>query len=391
MRLAPVGRPGKRAARPNQRRGGKAPSGPAWLRSRWFRFLKWSAVVGLCLMAILSVVVALVFWSYGRDLPRLDSLGDYKPKEVTIIEDRDGQRIGELYAENSRRTFVPYAELPRMLVDAVVATEDEHFWTHGGIDYRGMIRAFFVNLRSGDTRQGASTITQQVVKTFVLSPEKTFKRKIQEIILARRLESELSKEEILTLYLNQIYFGHGRYGVQEAARFYFGKDVGELDVGQMAMLAGLPQSPENLSPRKHPAAAKTRQAHVLGRLAATGKLTRDEAKRWIDAPIALVATPFPRLGAAPEWVGVGREELLRGKGTAGKAALLARGAESAPPSTSARRRPPGTLPACAPSTAGASSASRSPDRPTRSSSSWPSSASGCPPAGPSTARSTRRW
>jgi penicillin-binding protein 1A len=115
--------------------------------------------------------------------------------------------------------------VPTILVDAFVAAEDANFWTHGGIDYRGMVRAFFTNLRSGKTKQGASTITQQVVKTFLLTPERTFKRKIQEVILARRLDKALSKKDILTLYMNQIFFGHGRYGVQEAARFYFGKDV----------------------------------------------------------------------------------------------------------------------------------------------------------------------
>jgi penicillin-binding protein 1A len=153
-----------------------------------------------------------------------------------------------------------------------------------------------------------------VVKTFFLTPKKTFKRKIQEIILARRLEKNLSKKEILGLYMNQIYFGHGRYGVQEAARFYFGKDVQDVTVGEAALLAGLPQSPENISPRKNADRAKARQTYVLNRLAETGKITREEAKQWIDMPIAVADDPFPKLGSAPEWVDLVRAELVELKG-----------------------------------------------------------------------------
>jgi penicillin-binding protein 1A len=308
------------------------PTRPAghWTQSRWLRALKWLAIsmlVGVAILSIvIAIVIAIVFWHYGRDLPDVESLRDYQPKQVTVIEDRDGQRIGELFDDDGRRTVVPYAAIPPLLIDAVIATEDENFRSHGGLDYKGMIRAFFVNLRSGESKQGASTITQQVVKTFFLTPEKSFKRKIQEVILARRVEQALSKDEILALYLNQINFGHGRYGVQEAARFYFGKDVGQLDLGQMAMLAGLPQSPSNLSPRSHPEAAKRRQIHVLNRLAETKKVSAAEAKKWIDAPLVLAETAFPGVGAAPEWVELAKKELLAGSGTAGKASLGTRGA-----------------------------------------------------------------
>ena len=150
-----------------------------------------------------------------------------------------------------------------------------------------------------------------MVKTFLLSPERTFQRKIQEIILARRLESSLTKQEIMTLYMNQIYFGHGRYGIEEAARFYFGKDVGELNVGEAAMLAGLPQSPENISPRKNPRRAKERQSYVLNQLAAMQKITVAEAQKWIDAPIQVVDRPFPELGSAPEWVDLVKRDLVK--------------------------------------------------------------------------------
>lgn len=277
----------------------------------------WGGLGLLVSTALVMATVATVFWYYGRDknLPSINSVGDYHPKQVTVLLDRKGERIAEIFSE--RRSYVAYEDVPQIQVDAFVVAEDASFWTHGGIDYRGMMRAFFTNLRSGKTKQGASTITQQVVKTFVLSPERTFKRKIQEIILARRLEKKLSKKDILTLYMNQIYFGHGRYGVQEAARYYFGKDIEKVTVGEAAMLAGLPQSPENISPRKNPQRAKERQAYVLNQLVKHGKISADEAKQWIDAPIQVVRDPFPHLGDAPEWLEGVKQELTSRYGAAG--------------------------------------------------------------------------
>ncbi|HUQ02863.1 MAG TPA: PBP1A family penicillin-binding protein [Kofleriaceae bacterium] len=269
----------------------------------------WGGLGVLVATALVTATIATVFWYYGRDknLPSINNVGDYHPKQVTVLLDRKGERIAEIFSE--RRSYVAYDEVPPLQVDAFVVAEDAGFWTHGGIDYRGMMRAFFTNLRSGKTKQGASTITQQVVKTFVLSPERTFKRKIQEIILARRLEKKLSKKDILTLYMNQIYFGHGRYGVQEAARYYFGKDIKDVTIGEAALLAGLPQSPENISPRKNPGRAKERQTYVLNQLVKHGKITPAEAKKWIDAPIQVVREPFPHLGDAPEWLEGVKQEL----------------------------------------------------------------------------------
>ncbi|HVV85072.1 MAG TPA: PBP1A family penicillin-binding protein [Kofleriaceae bacterium] len=303
----------KQRPEPNRRVGRAGPFPPGAPRRKGslaLRILGWSAVGALVAMALTAVGLALVFWHYSHGLPSIKQLADYHPKQVTVIEDKDGDRIGEIYTE--RRTYVSFDEVPKMMSDAFVVAEDANFYTHGGIDYRGMIRAAFTNLRSGRTRHGASTITQQVVKNFVLSPERTFKRKIQEIILARRLESELTKKEILTLYMNQIYFGAGRYGVQEAARFYFGKDVKDLNVGEMALLAGLPQAPEEIAPYKpknYPR-AKERQTYVLNQLARHGKITAAEAQKWIDQPIQVVARPYPMLDTAPEWVEEVRSDLL---------------------------------------------------------------------------------
>lgn len=297
---------------------------PAARRRRWLTFVKWGAIAMSAGAFLLISTAAFVFWMYGRDpnLPDYKKLSDYRPKQVTTILDMNDRRIGELYSE--RRTFVPYDQVPPIVFDAFIAAEDNGFWTHAGVDYVGMLRAFVTNLRAGKTKQGASTITQQVVKTFLLTPERTFKRKIQEIIIARRLEKALSKQEILTLYVNQIYFGHGRYGIQEAARYYFGKDVAQLDVGEAAVLGGMPKEPEILANSLHgkkPERAKDRQIYVLNQLVAIGKLTRAEAQKWIDAPIQIVKAPFPEIGSAPEWIELAEQELRARSGAASVEAL----------------------------------------------------------------------
>ena len=291
-------------------------------RALWVSVLKWGAIAIVAGTALMVATVAFVYWMYSRDpnLPDYRKLSDYKPKQVTQILDANDRRIGEI---GEKRTFVDYKDIPPIVVDAFVAAEDNRFWTHGGVDYWGMFRAFITNLRSGRAKQGASTITQQVVKTFLLTPEKTFKRKIQEIILARRLEKSLTKEEIMTLYVNQIYFGHQRYGIQEAARYFFGKDVKQLDAGEAAVLASMPKKPEDLANalfgRKggKPEEVKARQIYVLNQLVSMGKLKREEAQKFIDQPIRIVKSPFPEMGSAPEWVTLAEEQLIKEKGKDG--------------------------------------------------------------------------
>jgi penicillin-binding protein 1A len=306
----PTGRPGTARLAPAAGRRGK---------ERVLFFLKWGAVAGVALAAVGLSTIALLFWIWGSDprLPSISNIGDYKPSQVSRVLAADGTVIGEIYTE--RRTYVPFERMPEHLVAAFVSAEDADFYNHKGIDYVGMLRAFFVNLKAGETRQGASTITQQVVKNFVLTRERTLKRKVQEIILARRLEHALDKNEILTLYGNEIYFGHGRYGVEEAARFYFGKRVEELDIGEAALIAGLPKGPELYSPKKpeNQQRAKDRQVYVLGQMVRNGHVTADQARKFIDAPIRIVADPYPRLGAAPEWVDLARSELVAIHGSDG--------------------------------------------------------------------------
>ena len=184
-----------------------------------------------------------------------------------------------------------------MVKRAVLAAEDSHFYEHQGVNYLAIARCAVKNTLKGHTYCGGSTITQQVVKTFLLTSERRFTRKVKELVLARRLEANLSKDEILFLYLNQIYFGHRRYGVEEAARFYFGKGVAKLTVGEAAMLAGLVQSPERLSPVKHPVAAKERQRYVLRRMAEEGFITPRTAEAESARPIVTANRPDDGTGA----------------------------------------------------------------------------------------------
>jgi penicillin-binding protein 1A len=242
------------------------------------------SIVPKLIGAALIVGALLVLGAYAyfsRDLPSVSSLRDYTPPQTTRVYDRNKKLIGEIFAE--RRTVIPMSEVPRNVVLSVLAAEDADFYEHEGLDYRGMLRAIGRDLLAGRAAQGGSTITQQVVKLMLLTPERTLQRKVRELILARRLESELTKDEILHLYLNHVNFGHGRYGIQEAAQYYFAKNARDLTLAEAAMLAGIPQAPARLSPRANPEAAKRRQGYVLSQL---------QAKRevyWPDLSEAAIA------------------------------------------------------------------------------------------------------
>ncbi len=218
-------------------------------------------------------------------LPRVDRLADYKPPIVSQVFGQNGELVGEFYLE--RRIVVPVDKIPRKLVSAFVAAEDSNFYRHKGIDYMGIFRAILKNIVTLSKKEGASTITQQVAKSMLLSPEKTFSRKLKEAILAKRMEEKLSKDEILYIYLNQIYLGAGSYGVQEAAESYFGKDVDKLSLAEMAMLAGLPKAPNYYSPIKHLDRARERQAYVLERMVKDGFITAAEADHARKTPIVI--------------------------------------------------------------------------------------------------------
>ncbi len=274
----------------------------AWHVRRILRLVGRLALVALLVAAAGAAAVVFLFVRYSSDpnLPTLSGIADYRPKTLIKVVDREGKLIGELGAE--RRTLIPYAQIPKVLVEAVIAAEDADFFKHKGIDYSAVVRAALANLISARYAQGFSTITQQVVKQLLLTPDKTLRRKVQEVILARRLTEKLSKEEILEIYLNHMYFGHGRYGCEEAAQFYFAKPVGKIDAAEAALLAALLQSPERLSPRKHREAAKTRQRYVLGQMAHYGYIHRATARALAARPIVLAPEPPARINVAPEAV-----------------------------------------------------------------------------------------
>jgi len=247
-----------------------------------------------------AATLAGIFYYYGNDpaMPSLKGIGDYRPEQIIKVLDRDGKVIGEI--GSTHRTVVPYATIPKIMVQALLAAEDSEYFEHEGIDYKGMARAFIENVLRRKFAQGASTITQQVVKQLLLTPEKSMRRKVQEIILARRLSQRFSKEDVLTVYLNQMCFGHARYGVEEAARYFFGKSISDVDVGEAALLAGLVQQPERLSPYKHPDAAKKRQIYVLGQMVKLEYIYEEQAKKIAAAPISVIPEGSALPSLAPE-------------------------------------------------------------------------------------------
>ncbi len=241
------------------------------------RFLLWSALI----CVVLGGLALFGFYTYiSRDLPKIASLRDYHPPIITTVFADDGRKIAEFY--NERRIVIPLSEMPETLLTAFIAAEDSRFYKHQGIDILSIVRAFIKNLEAGTIVQGGSTITQQVTKSFLLTPERSYTRKMKEAILAYRIEKALRKEEILFLYLNQIYLGHGAYGVEAAAENYFGKPANDMNLAECAILAGLPQAPSRYSPFKHPERAKQRQIYVLNRMVEEGYVSSNEASEAIN-------------------------------------------------------------------------------------------------------------
>ena len=241
---------------------------------RWWH-ISLLALGATVLIGVLAVGGVILYLS--KDLPALDQLGTYQPSLVTQVYSSDRQLIGQFFIE--RRILTPVADIPEGLRRAVVAVEDVRFFEHPGLDYIGMLRAAWTNVRRGGKVEGASTITQQLARSLFLSSERTFDRKVRELILAYKMELVLTKEQILELYLNQIYFGQGAYGVASAAQSYFGKDLSSLTIGESAFLAGLPKSPNHYSPFKAYDRAKKRQEHVLTRMEEAKFITATEREQ----------------------------------------------------------------------------------------------------------------
>jgi penicillin-binding protein 1A len=228
------------------------------------------------------------------DLPDHNKLRGIKLPGASVVLDRKGERFAEVFEENQRRVWVGLADIPEHVQKAFLAAEDKRFFEHKGIDERGLIRAFIGNLAQSGRPQGGSTITQQVVKNLLVGEDLAYERKIREMVVASRLERTLSKAEILELYLNSIYLGRGSWGIELAARSYFGKTAKELTLEEGALLAGLIKGPNYLSPDRHPGRAQERLAYVLSRLAEDGVVTLEPRGRALPALPAMVAYERPR-------------------------------------------------------------------------------------------------
>ncbi|OWW19645.1 penicillin-binding protein 1A [Noviherbaspirillum denitrificans] len=237
------------------------------VKVRLLQLLLIVAAAGAAGCALLAAYVALIVLP---NLPPLDALTDYRPKIPLRVYTADQVLIGEFGEE--RRDFVRIADMPKVMKDAIIAIEDANFYQHSGVDYSGIARAMVMNLGASRS-QGASTITMQVARNFYLTKKKEYSRKIQEIVLSYRIEQKLTKDQILELYMNQIYLGERAYGFGSAARIYFGKEVGELTIAEAAMLAGLPKAPSTANPVVNPTRAKQRQQYILKRMHELGYIT----------------------------------------------------------------------------------------------------------------------
>jgi penicillin-binding protein 1A len=257
-----------------------------------------AATAGLAL-CLAMVPVYLLYRHITHDLPTNEALRTYQPPTVTEVYDYKGALLGEIYEQ--RRYVLPLEEIPEVVQNAFIATEDADFWNHGGVDYVGLTRAVLNELKGGQKSQGASTITMQVTRNFLLTRAKTYERKLKEIILARRMEQTYEKRHILFLYLNELYLGSGAYGVEAAARTYFGKNVADVTLAEAALIAGLAPAPTTYSPHKNWAKARTRQEYVLSRMLETSHITKEQYEQAIAEKVKIVKEDNPFLKAAPHF------------------------------------------------------------------------------------------
>lgn len=257
-------------------------------------------LVGLILLAGIGggATVAMLFYWAAQDLPNMTRIEDFKPPQATTILARDGSPLGSLYHE--KRYMVPLKDMSRFIPLAFLAAEDDSFYRHEGVDPIAILRAAIINFQRGTVSQGGSTITQQIIKQLLLSSERKYTRKIKEAILAYRLERHLTKDEILTIYLNQIFLGQHSYGVEAAARTFFGKHATDITLAESAVLAGMPQAPSRYNPFRNPESAKARQMYVLGRLRTLNWITQEEFDQAAKEPLVYWTMPESQ-GRAAGW------------------------------------------------------------------------------------------
>jgi len=265
----------------NRKKSNRKNEGEAKKLSSLFNFFL-GFVVFILVMTVFGVIG---FYAFTMDLPGIDALKDYRPSISSRVYDDKNELIDEFFLED--RKLIKIKEVPRVVVQAFVAAEDSRFFAHKGFDLQSIFRAVFKNIEAGHIIQGGSTITQQVAKMMYLSPEKKYTRKFKEAILAYKIDRYLTKDEILNLYLNQIYLGHGTYGIESASLGYFGKSARELKLHEAALLAGMPKAPSNYSPFLHYDKAKQRQYYVLTRMKEDGYISQEEMEKAYAAPMNL--------------------------------------------------------------------------------------------------------
>ncbi len=259
------------------------------------------AITVLSTLIILFIIGSLALYVWiTKDLPDIKSISDYKPSLTTVIYSRNNKVIGYFFKE--KRFFCLLSNMSKYIPISFLAAEDSEFYHHKGIDLLSILRAAVKNIEAGSIVQGGSTITQQVVKSLFLTPKRSYRRKLREAILAYRLEKYLTKDEILTIYLNQIYLGHGTYGVEAAARTYFGKRASELNLAESALIAGLPKAPSSYDPYKHPNKAKTRQRYVLRRLLELKWISKEEYKEALNYPLEFSSMEDPTWKIGPYYL-----------------------------------------------------------------------------------------
>ena len=272
---------------------------------KWLFMGTFSIFMVILLIGFTGTLV--IYYIFADDLPDVRVLKSFEPSTVTLMYSDQDKLIAELYLE--KRILVPLKKIPVQLKQAALAVEDANFYSHMGIDLRAIFRAFLTNIKAGRIVEGGSTITQQLSKTLFLSRERSIIRKIKEAILSVRLELVFTKDEILEMYLNQIYYGHGSYGVEAAARTYFGKNVQKLTLDEVALIAGLPKSPNNYSPYRNPKRARSRRNHVIRRMAQEGFIKRDEAQQAMRKEFEL-GEVTNMLNRAPYFVEYIRQQLM---------------------------------------------------------------------------------
>src|SRR3954468_3437356 len=256
------------------------------------RFLGFLFAAGTILFVVAIAGAAGMLWHYSKDLPDYSQLKDYEPPVITRVHAADGSLVAEFARE--RRLYIPIQAVPKLVINAFLAAEDKNFYEHGGLDFTGIARAalsYAQNYGSGRRPQGASTITQQVAKNFLLTNEVSLARKVKEALLALKIERTYSKDKILELYLNEIYLGLGAYGIAAASLTYYDKSVNELSIAQAAYMATLPKAPNNYNPFRFRERALERRNWVIDRMAEAGFIKTADAEKAKKEPLGVTSKP----------------------------------------------------------------------------------------------------